>query len=319
MQLLNLLTVIVLSFAPAHAQEVRRKGEKETSKKNEKPAPKPQEFSSPKPAVLSGQIVDGETGEGLAGVEVRLAGTRFGAMTDENGRFNVQNLSPGLYDVSFNYISYQPMTVEKVKIESGKETKLQAPLMPEGVKLEAVEIRATMRAASDAALIQLQRNEIHVSDGYSGDMILNQTPDFQVSTVLRRMPGLALLEDKQLVIRGLPERYNLTILNGALLPITDIERSAFDFSVIPSNLLSGVRLLKSATPDLISEFSGGIVQLNTVDIPERNLFRVAAQGLYNSRASFRRTYFAPTDRRIAGIFPAPRPFPDPLPPPDVVN
>jgi hypothetical protein len=319
MQHLNLLTVILLSFTLAYAQDVRRKGEKEKPKKNEKPAPKPQEPPALKPAVLSGQIVDGETGEGLAGVEVRLAGTRFGAMTDENGRFNVQNLSPGLYDVSFNYISYQPMTVEKVKIESGKETKIQAPLMPEGVKLEAVEIRATMRAASDAALIQLQRNEIHVSDGYSGDMILNQTPDFQVSTVLRRMPGLALLEDKQLVIRGLPERYNLTILNGALLPITDIERSAFDFSVIPSNLLSGVRLLKSATPDLISEFSGGIVQLNTVDIPERNLFRVAAQGLYNSRASFRRTYFAPTDRRIAGIFPAPRPFPDPLPPPDVVN
>lgn len=311
----------LFGISGVYGQNVRRKGsERESPKKTEKPATEARPtLASLKPGVLTGVVVDGETGETLVGVEVRLAGTRFGATTDENGRFNLQNLSPGYYDVTFSYISYQPVTVEKVRLDDGKETKIQTPLMPEGVKLEAVEVRATMRAASDAALIQLQRNEIHVSDGFSGDMILNQTPDFQVSTVLRRMPGLALLDDRLIVMRGLPERYNLTTLNGALLPVTDVERSAFDFSVIPSNLLSGVRLLKSASPEMISEFSGGVIQLNTVDMPEQNTFRVSVQGLYNSKASFRRTYFAPTDRRIGGVFPAPHPFPRDLPAPDAVN
>ncbi len=315
--------VVVAIFCVSYVfgQNVRRKGgERDAAKKTQNQAPERQpKADALKPSVLTGVVVDGETGETLVGVEVRLAGTRFGTTTDENGRFNIQNLSAGFYDVAFNYISYQPYVVEKVRLDGGKETKIQTPLMPEGVKLEAVEIRATMRAASDAALVQLQRNEIHVSDGFSGDMILNQTPDFQVSTVLRRMPGMALLDDRLIVMRGLPERYNLTTLNGALLPVTDVERSAFDFSVIPSNLLSGVRLLKSASPDMIAEFSGGVVQLNTVDMPEQNLFRIAVQGLYNSKASFRNTYFAPTNRRIAGIFPAPHPFPRDLPPPDVVN
>ncbi|MCS7086853.1 MAG: carboxypeptidase-like regulatory domain-containing protein, partial [Bacteroidia bacterium] len=299
------LLLIWMCVSTAMGQSVRRKGERATAQKSPAAAQRPATVAT-KTSTLAGVVIDGETGETLVGVEVRLAGTHLGTITDENGRFNIHNLPPGLYDVTFSYISYQPITVEKVELVPGKETKLQTPLMPEGVKLEAVEIRASMRAASDAALIQLQRNEIRVSDGYSGDMILNQTPDFQVSTVLRRMPGMALLDDRIVVMRGLPERYNLVTLNGALLPVTDVERAGFDFSIIPSNLLSGVRVFKSATADMIAEFSGGVIQLNTVDMPEQNTFRVAVQGLYNTKTTFRRTFFTPSQRRVAGIFSAPR-------------
>ncbi|MCS7086752.1 MAG: carboxypeptidase-like regulatory domain-containing protein, partial [Bacteroidia bacterium] len=272
-----------------------------------------------RPASVTGTVVDAETGEALIGVRISLVGTSLGTFSDENGRFRFDDLPSGEYALLLDYASYKRTTVEKVTAQPGKQTQVHVPLEAEGIRMQAVEVQAQARAASDAALILLQRRDIRMTDGYSGDMILHQTPDFQVSTALRRMPGLALLEERNIVMRGLPERYNLTLINGSMLPTTDLERAAFDFTVIPSNLLNAVRLFKTATPDMICEFAGGIIELGTTDIPEENLVRVSAQALYDSKTSFKPTVYAPTDMKWGGIFPTARGFLQGLPPPATVN
>ena len=56
---------------------------------------------------LTGLVVDDGTGDPLIGVNVQLLGTEKGAATNENGRYTILDISPGIYDVSASSIGYK--------------------------------------------------------------------------------------------------------------------------------------------------------------------------------------------------------------------
>ena len=56
---------------------------------------------------VSGTVLDAETGSGLPGVNIMLKGTYYGAATDMDGKFFIQNVSPGSYDVEVSMIAYK--------------------------------------------------------------------------------------------------------------------------------------------------------------------------------------------------------------------
>ena len=47
---------------------------------------------------IQGKVTDLQTGEALIGANVLVVGTSFGAATDVNGEFVINNLDPGVYD-----------------------------------------------------------------------------------------------------------------------------------------------------------------------------------------------------------------------------
>src|SRR5919106_3515545 len=65
-----------------------------------------------------------------ASVTVRNAGTNKedSATTDDQGRFKVVNLQPGIYVVTINSSGFSPYTNERVVVEVGRETSLEAVL-----------------------------------------------------------------------------------------------------------------------------------------------------------------------------------------------
>jgi outer membrane receptor protein involved in Fe transport len=65
------------------------------------------------------------------------------------------------------------------------------------------------------------------------------------------------------------ERYNNVQLNGSSLPSTEPNRRNFSFDIIPAALIDNVTIAKTFTPDLPGEFTGGLVQVNTLAIPEK--------------------------------------------------
>lgn len=56
---------------------------------------------------VSGTVVDKQTNESLAGVEVRIKGTSIVTYTDFNGNFFFSDLPTGTYELSFRYITYE--------------------------------------------------------------------------------------------------------------------------------------------------------------------------------------------------------------------
>lgn len=79
-----------------------------------------EEMSEPKVAanaMMSGVVIDLATGEGLAGATVVVEGTQAKAFTDLEGRFSINGLKPGTYDIKVNYISYEETKLKQVKLD----------------------------------------------------------------------------------------------------------------------------------------------------------------------------------------------------------
>lgn len=64
-----------------------------------------------------GTVTDFNTGETLVGVEVELVGTNQKVYTDFDGNFAFENIVPGEYNITANYISYEKQTIENQNID----------------------------------------------------------------------------------------------------------------------------------------------------------------------------------------------------------
>jgi hypothetical protein len=92
-------------------------------------------------AMLRGQVVHDSSNRPIAGVEVAIEGKKGGAVTDAEGRYVLGELRPGAAVVRFRAVGYQPVRM-RVNLLKGDTAALNARLLPEGVKLAALEVTA---------------------------------------------------------------------------------------------------------------------------------------------------------------------------------
>jgi hypothetical protein len=74
----------------------------------EKPA------SSVSAKTICGIVTDQTTGEGLAGVMVKLSGEDKVVYTDFDGKFSISDLTPGEYTLELEYVSYKRKIIRNV-------------------------------------------------------------------------------------------------------------------------------------------------------------------------------------------------------------
>ncbi len=235
---------------------------------------------------VSGVIVDAQTGEALIGATVQLQGTTTGATADLDGKYLLQNLAPGAHTLVFSYISYASKTVQNVRVEAGKTTTLDLSLDAETVGLEEVVVEARAVQNTEASLLRIQAKAPAIMDGLSAQQI-RRSPDANSGEALRRVTGVSLVGGRFVYVRGIPERYNAALLNGATLASSEPDRRAFAFDLLPTNLLENIVVLKSATPDLPGDFSGGLLRMNTIDFPERLTLGAGVSTGFSSNSTFK--------------------------------
>ena len=229
---------------------------------------------------LRGSVVDAE-GSPIVGATVRIAGTQMGTVTDVNGGFSLKNLPTGNYTVEVSCISYATMRVKDVDIRAGKVRPLDVILQNADKQLGEVVVTATYHNANANALYARQKNMVAMSDGISADLI-KKTSDNNVAQVLKRVSGVTVDNGKYVIVRGLGERYNNVELNGSSLPSTEPNRRIFSFDIIPSGLIDNVTIAKTFTPDLPGEFTGGLVEVNTLSVPAERILSVSAGTGFNT-------------------------------------
>jgi outer membrane receptor for ferrienterochelin and colicins len=77
---------------------------------------------------ITGTVTDAESGELLFGVNVIIDGTQRGVSTNFEGKFKLQNLDPGSYDVKVSYIGYGTKVIEDVAVSAGSATNVDVEL-----------------------------------------------------------------------------------------------------------------------------------------------------------------------------------------------
>lgn len=218
------------------------------------------------PAKITGKVTDKKTGEALIGVTIIVQGTGKGAVTDVEGRYAVA-ITPGTYTLDFKYIGYATKSISEVQVKNGSATSLDVIMdEPKSKDLKEVVIRGSWKQESLASLYSYQKNNASVSDGISSESI-KKSPDRNTGEVLKRVSGASIQDNKFVIVRGLSDRYNSTLVNNTPLPSSEPDRKAFSFDIVPANLIDQIIINKTATPDLPGDFSGGIVQLKTKDFP----------------------------------------------------
>lgn len=259
---------------------------------------------------FTGKVIDANTGEALIGVTVKIKELNIGTQTDLDGNFIIQNLDTNSpFTVEFSYISYQTKELSSLILKPNDNKPYIISMEEQGVNVEEVVITGDIRKESDASAQILQKLNIRLMDVFSGDMILQSSSDLFMATSINRMPGIALIEDKFLTIRGLPERYNGILFNGAPLPVMNVERQSFDFNIFFSSFISQVQLVKSATADQTGNLGGGIVRFETSAIPSKSEFSANFISGYNSMATFQPQSLPVNQKKgILGFMGKPTPY-----------
>ena len=129
-------------------------------------------------------------------------------------------------------------------------------------ELEEVTIKTTFRRESVGSLNLQSKTSVNMIDGMSSE-IIKKSPDRNLGETLKRVGGITIQGDRFVIVRGLNDRYNSVLLNGALLSSTEPDRRAFSFDIIPSNVVESMTISKTASPNIPNDFGGGVIQINT--------------------------------------------------------
>src|SRR5918995_904630 len=117
---------------------------------------------------------------------------------------------------------------------------------------ETVVVEGRSLKASEE-LVQERLEDASVVDTIGAEAI-SRLGDSTVAASLRRMPGLSLVSDKFVYIRGLGERYSSTSLNGSDIPSPDLTRNVIPLDIFPTAIVESVRVQKAWSPDLSANF-----------------------------------------------------------------
>lgn len=171
-------------------------------------------------------------------------------------------------------------------MKKGETLTLDQNLSSQDIIINEVAIVANYKRESVSAVnMQLKSNAV-IGSAISAEDV-KKTPDRNTGDVLRRISGASIQDGKFAVIRGMNDRYNVAMINGAPLPSTEPDRRAFAFDLFPSGMLNNLMVLKSARADLPGDFSGGIIIINTKDIPESNYYNVGFTTGFNTTTTFK--------------------------------
>lgn len=238
-------------------------------------------------ARLSGKVSN-DKGEPVAGASIKIVGTTTGTTTNVEGVYFL-NLSTGnKYTLEITAVGYTPKSIGDVDVTATGANELNVLLETASKVSDAIVVRATStrRQESTNALIAFQKNNTALSSGLAADFI-RRTPDRNTGEVLKRVSGASIQDNKYVVVRGLSDRYNQAMINGAQLPSSEPDKKVFSFDLVPAQMVDNIMINKTATPDLPGEFAGGLVQIRTRDVPSRNQLSVGVSVGYNSQSTFK--------------------------------
>ncbi len=241
-------------------------------------------FASAQKAKVAGKVTNTKN-ESLIGVTVSLKADRNQVTkTDVEGRFSFTIDINKEYTISATYVGYNEKTITVKATAAGEELITDIFLEEGGKKLNDVTVttsRGTNKGSTDNALIAFQRNTNTVASVISSETI-KRSPDRNTAEILKRTPGASIQEGKFIIVRGLADRYNQAMLNGILLTSTEPDRKTFSFDLFPSQIIDNIIINKAFVPELPGEWAGGLIQVNTKDIPTKNFFNVQVGTSANS-------------------------------------
>ncbi|MFN0166204.1 MAG: TonB-dependent receptor domain-containing protein [Bryobacteraceae bacterium] len=231
---------------------------------------------------IVGTIFDAANGQPIRQAAVSVKeDPKSSVQSDVDGSFKL-DLPPGTYVLIVKAENFVDTTVDGVEVKLGAATQASTVMVAKGASttVEVNEKVGAVAASAEAALTERKLAAV-VSDAISADEIKKSVAS-DAAGAITKVTGVSIVDNGYVYVRGLGERYSATMLNNALIPTTEPEKRVVPLDLFPASLIDSIKVLKTYSPDLPGEFSGGLVQMQTIDFPTAPVFRVSSNFGFNS-------------------------------------
>ncbi|HMP99281.1 MAG TPA: carboxypeptidase-like regulatory domain-containing protein [Cyclobacteriaceae bacterium] len=235
---------------------------------------------------IDGVVTDASTKEPIIGANVYIEGTTVGTSTDLDGKFLINNVKPGTYNIVVSFITYRTHIEELVAVEAGKRITLNVEIVEDIAELMEVVVRGTREINNDMALITAIKESKLVVSGISAEQIV-RVPDRDAAQIMQRVPGVSIVDNRFVMIRGVSERYNQVMINNVIGPSTEVDKRSFSFDLIPSGSIDQILIYKSGAPEIPGDFAGGVIQVITKQAGDENYFRFGTSLGFRANTTFK--------------------------------
>lgn len=224
---------------------------------------------------IYGQLIDTEVNDTLSNITVTLfseTGSNKYSTSSPKGYFSFENLKPGYYKLKFKATNYKTYIKDSILVVSGKDVnlgKLSGELINK--RFTKVTIKKVISTKTDAQIVKAVKEEEGVSNQVGQEQI-SQSSAGDAAKVAASIPGVTLMEGRFIMLRGLSQRYNSVQINNINAPSTEVDKRAFSFDLIPSNMLDKMAVYKSPGGELAGDFAGGDIKIETKSEIENDFY-----------------------------------------------
>jgi TonB-dependent receptor len=211
---------------------------------------------------ISGIVTD-QAGAVLVGAQITLESPVFNAVSDEQGRFYINNVASGSYTLTITYVGFTKFE-QSVTVSAGQVLNVDAKLQVQSQN-ESILVTAP-RVTGEAEAVNIERSADNLIQVLPAEVI-RSLPNANMADALGRLPSVTLERDegegKYVQVRGLqPELTNATI-DGVDVPSPEPGVRQIKFDAIPADMVESVQISKTLQANMEGEGIGGSVNLVT--------------------------------------------------------
>ncbi len=213
-------------------------------------------FSQEKGTIM-GKVTDAKTGLPLISTNVILVGTNYGAASDRNGYFEIQNVPVGSYEIKAMYIGYKSQSAS-VKVEAGKQVTVNFSLEEDFFQTEQVVVTATRteKLMEDVPVVTEIVTAAEIEEKGAED----------VSEILEDRPGINIESgttgNKFLYMNGVDSRRILILVDN--VPLTGKLNNRIQLNFIDADKIDHIEIVKGPGSALYgNDAMGGVINIIT--------------------------------------------------------
>ena len=221
-------------------------------------------------STIKGLLQESMKKEAVQGANVTLIGQNKVEISGTKGEFAFTGLTPGVYSISIKLYGYLNRQVDSIRIGLDETKDIGIIFLQEKIETKrGGKVVYRKPQTTVAAGVKDQQKSETITNVITSASIAKSN-DGDAAKVAARVPGVTLLENRFIMLRGLSQRYNSVQINNINAPSTEVDKRAFSFDLVPSNMLDKMSIYKSPSSDLAGDFAGGVIKLLTKSEIEKN-------------------------------------------------
>ncbi|HCN27341.1 MAG TPA: hypothetical protein DIT64_00825, partial [Verrucomicrobiales bacterium] len=231
---------------------------------------------------LRGSVKDADFYVGVPEVVINLEPGGQNVRTDKDGRFFVNDLAPGVYRLAATAEGYIRTSQSGVVVSAGSVRELDIEMTAEVVELDEFTVQDLITDESNVVPLSIGASLQSFASAISPELLKSAGSSGDIGGALKRLASTAVVDSRYVVVRGLSDRYNVVVLNGARLPSSDPDKRAVNIDIFPTGLIETVVSSKTAVPSMPGESTGGYLNIITKRIPKEPFLNISMSYGYNT-------------------------------------